>query len=60
MGKVDKITKENRKGFQLAAAIIVVQNGVVKRDINIISFLFFLIRNHGCVAVGKRAFLRID
>lgn len=42
MGKVDKITKENRKGFQLAAAIIVVQNGVVKRDINIISFLFFL------------------
>lgn len=40
MGKVDKITKENRKGFQLAAAIIVVQNGVVKRD-NIISFLFF-------------------
>lgn len=42
MGKVNKITKKNRKGFQLAAAIIVVQNGVVKRDINIISFLFFL------------------
>lgn len=42
MGKVDKITKENRKGFQLAAAITVVQNGVVKRDINIFRSFFFL------------------